>query len=167
MRLFDLFRYDSFFSVWYWGLTVTVWLLVCQRTLGVPHDMVLRGGRLPEVAGRVDVLARIAAERIAGFADAVGAPLAAASGFGLAALGALGFWSGVEAAKALFVLLFPLAIVAVGAMRLARHVRSAGVTGAPLRRILARRRTANQVIAILAILAAAISALGHPPRGGF
>lgn len=163
--MFDLFRYESFFSVWYWVLTVTVWVLVCQRTLGVPHDMVLRAGRRPEVAARVDALARIGAERIAGIGETLGMPLAAAAGFGLAALAVLGFHTGIEAAKASFLLLFPLGIVAVGAVRLARHVRGAGLTGAPLQRALGRRRSANQVIAILAIIAAAIAGLGHPPPG--
>ena len=163
--LFDLFRYESFFSVWYWVLTVVVWALVCQRTLGVPHDMVLRAARRPEVAARVDALARIGADRTAGVGDALGAPMAAAAGFGLAVLAVLGFHFGLEAAKASFLLLFPLAIVAVGAVRAARQVRGAGLTGAALQRVLGRRRTANQVIAILAIVAAAIAALGHPPPG--
>lgn len=163
--MFALFRFDSFFNIWYWALTVVVWTAVCQRTLGVPHDMVLRAGRLPEVAARVDVLARIGAERVAGVADGLGPPIAAATGFGLAALAALGFLYGFEAAKAAFLLLFPLAVVGVGAVRLARAVRGGGLEGEPLRRRLARRRAMNQTIAIAAILTAAIAALAHPPRG--
>ena len=160
-------RFESFFNVWYWALTVLVWTVVCSRTLGVPQDMLLRAGRLPEAAARVDLLARIAAERLAGIADAAGVPIAAAAGFGLAALGTLGFKSGVEAAKAAFLLLFPLAVVGLGALRLARQVRREGLAGAVLRRRLARRRAANQAIAVAAILAAAVTALGHPPRGMF
>lgn len=163
--MFALFRFDSFFSVWYWALTVVVWTLVCQRTLGVPHDMLVRARRLPEVAARVDLLARIGAERVAGLAETLGAPLAALAGFGLAVLGALGFWEGVEAAKAAFLLLFPLSIVAVGALELARRVRAGELAGEALRRSLARRRAMNQTIAVIAILTAAVSALGHPPRG--
>jgi len=165
--LFAHFRYDSFFSVWYWVLTVVVWTLVCQRTLGVPHDMLIRAGRLPEVAARVDALARIGAERAAGISDALGAALAAVAGFGLAALAALGFWSGVEAAKAAFLLLFPLAAVGAGTVRLARNVRRSGLAGEALRRRLARRRSMNQGIAILAIATAAVTALAHPRGMGF
>lgn len=163
--MFSLFRYESFFSVWYWVLTVTVWVIVCQRTLGVPHDMVLRADRLPRVAERVDLLARIGAERLAGIGTSFGAPLAAACGFGLAGLGGLGYLYGVEAAKASFVLLAPLAAVGLGGFELARDVVDQGLTGAALRRRLSRRRAINQGIAILAILTAAITALGHPPRG--
>ena len=35
----------SFDSVWYWALHVVVWTLVCYRTLGVPHDMLIRARR--------------------------------------------------------------------------------------------------------------------------
>lgn len=163
--MFALFRTESFFSLWYWVLTVTVWVVVCQRTLGVPHDMVLRGERLPEVARRVDLLARIGAERLAGLGATLGAPLAAAGGFGLAALAGLGYGWGMEVAKAAFVLLAPLSAVTVGGFELARDVVAEDLSGAPLRRRLARRRAINQWIAILAILAAAVTALGHPPRG--
>jgi hypothetical protein len=163
--VFALFRYDSFFSIWYWALTIVVWTLVCRRTLGVPHDMVLRADRLPEVATRVDLLAAIAAERLSGLTDSVGAPVAAAAGFGLAALGALGYFSGVEAAKAAFLLLLPLSFVALRTVELARDVHRSGLTGPALRRRLARRRLLNQAIAILAMLTAAVAALGHPPRG--
>jgi len=160
-----LFRYESFYSVWYWALTVLVWTAVCHRTLGVPHDLILRAARLPEAAARVDLLARIAAERIAGIGDAAGVPIAAACGFGLAALAALGFRNGVEAAQAAFLLLFPLAIVGIGILRLARNVRRTGLSGEALRRRLSRRRMLNQAIAIAAMLAAAAVALSHPPRG--
>jgi hypothetical protein len=163
-RLFSLFSFTSFFSIWYWVLTVLVWTLVCYRTLGVPHDMLLRGQRLPEVAERVDLIAGIHAQRIAALADRAGVPAAALMGFALAALGALGFLTGIEAAKASFMLLFPLSLAGAGVLRLALQVRRKGLHGEGLRRRLMRRRTMNQVIATLAILTAAVAALGHPPR---
>ena len=78
----------------------------------------------------------------------------------------IGFRHGVEAAKARV----PAAVPARrgrGRARCGWRATSAarGLTGAPLRRMLARRRTANQIIAILAILAAAASALGRPGVG--
>jgi hypothetical protein len=162
--LFSLFSFVSFFSIWYWALTVLVWTLVCYRTLGVPHDMLLRAGRLPEVAERVDLIAGIHAERVGAIADRAGVPVAAAIGFALAALGALGFVTRIEAAKAAFILLFPLALAGVGILRLALQIRRKGLHGEGLRRRMLRRRTMNQVIAVLAILTAALAALGHPPR---
>lgn len=163
--MFSLFSYDSFFNVWYWVLTIVVWTAVSQRTLGVPHDMLLRAERLPVAAERVDLLAGIAAERLGAIADRAGVPAAAAIGFALAALAALGFLTGIEVAKAAFLLLFPLALVGVGQVRLALQVRRTGLRGAGLRQRLARRRTLNQAIAVIAMLTAALAALGHPPRG--
>jgi hypothetical protein len=160
----SLFRYESFFNVWYWALTVVVWTVVCHRTLGVPHDMIVRAGRAPEVAARIDTLAAIAADRAAGLWDAYGPPLAALGGFGLAVIGTLGFWSGVEAARAAFLIALPLAFVWIGAVRLARRVRRLGLRGEPLRRSLSRRRAMNQAIAIASMLTAAVVALAHPPR---
>lgn len=161
--MFALFRFDSFFSVWYWVLTVAVWTLVCHRTLGVPYDMILRARRLPEVAGRVDALAHAAAARLGGVRDRAGAPLAALAGFVLAAVAALGFATGLEAAQAAFALLFPLTLVWLSTMRLAMTVRRHGLRGPDLRRFLARRRLWNQIIAIVAILCAAVLALAHAP----
>lgn len=162
-----VFRFDSFFNVWYWALSVVVWTIVCQRTLGVPHDMVIRAARLPEVAARVDLLARIGAERVAGLGDALGATAAAAGGFGLAGLATLAYLYRIEAAEAAFLILFPLAIVWIGLLRLARQVRSKGLSGERLRRRLSRRRIFNQAIAMMALVSAAVAALGYPPRLGF
>ncbi len=162
--MFALFRTESFFNIWYWILTVTVWTAVCHRTLGVPHDMVLRAARLPGAARRVDLLARIGAERLTGVAESFGAPLAAAAGFGLATLAGLGYVWGNEPAKAAFVLLAPLSAAALGGFELARDVIAQNLAGEALRKRLARRRMLNQSIAVLAILFAAVTALGHPPR---
>ena len=84
--VFEIFAAASFVSVWYWVLHVVVWTLACYRTLGVPHDMLLRARRLPEIAGRVDLLAGLAAARIGGIHDRLGVPLAAGAGFLLAAV---------------------------------------------------------------------------------
>lgn len=163
----SVFSFVSFFSVWYWVLSVVVWTLVCQRTLGVPHDMALRAARLPEVAARVDLLARIGAERTAGIGEAIGAAGAAAAGFALAGLATLAYLYRVEAAEAAFLLVFPLAIVWAGLLRLARQVRAKGLAGEALLLRLSRRRMINQAIAMAAMFSAAVAALGHPPRFGF
>lgn len=162
--MIEPFSSDSFFNIWYWVLTIAVWTQVSHRVLGVPYDMILRARRLPQVADRVDVLARLAAWRVASAHDRMGVPLAALAGFGLAVLGALGFLNGIEAAQAAFALLFPLALVSVATVRLALDIRRTGAQGEALRRLLARRRVWNQVIAVAAILSAAVLALAHPPH---
>lgn len=161
--MFGAFDYTSFFSVWYWVLTVTVWTQVCHRTLGVPYDMILRAERLPETAAEVEVMARIAAERITAIHNAAGTWLAGMLGFCLAALAVLGFASGFESARAGFILLLPLSIVLLFTVRLALYIDRTGITGAELRRRLSRRRAWNQAIAIAATLLAAFVALLHQP----
>jgi uncharacterized membrane protein len=161
--LFGLLSTESFYSVWYWALTVYVWTLVCHRTLGVPYDMILRAERLPEVAEEVDRLAWIGIARIAAAARGLGVLAAAGAGFALAVLATLGFGLGSEIAQAGFMLLAPLALVAAATARLALRLARAQATGSELRRCLARRRLWNQVIALAAILAAAVVALGHHP----
>jgi hypothetical protein len=153
----------SFLSIWYWVLSVTLWTVACHRTLGVPYDMVLRAGRLPQVAERVDDLAHITAERLGGIHDSFGVPLAALAGFVLAALAAIGFGTGIEVAQAAFMLAFPLAVVGYSSLRLALAVRRRGTRGAELRQVLARRRLWHQAVAVLALLAAAMVGLAKHP----
>ena len=161
--MFGPFEYTSFFSVWYWVLTVTVWTQVCHRTLGVPYDMILRAGRLPEGAADVEAMTRIAAARITAIHNAAGTLLAGLLGFVLAALAVFGFVSGIEPARAGFILVLPLSVVLLCTVRLALYIDRTGVTGAELRRRLARRRAWNQAIAITATLLAAFIALLHQP----
>lgn len=154
----------GFLSIWYWIMTLAVWTSVCHRTLGVPNDMVLRARRLPEVADRVDDLARITSARIGGIYDAAGIPLAALAGFGLTALFVAGFVSGLEFAKAAFVLAFPLSIVGYSTLRLALAVRRKGQAGNDLRRSLVKRRIWHSLIAWTALAAAVSTALvEHAP----
>jgi hypothetical protein len=161
--VFATFDYASFFSIWYWILTVTTWAQVCHRTLGVPYDMILRAERQPAVAAEVDALAAIGAARVAAIHRALGIWLAALIGFVLAVLGFLGYVAWIEAAQAAMLLLLPLAVVSIETARLALLVEASGMRGAALRRSLARRRAWNQVIAIIATVTAALSALGHHP----
>lgn len=154
----------TFESPWYWVLHVVVWTLACTRTLGVPQDMLIRARRLPEVAARVDLLAGLAAGRLAGMADGFGPAGAAATGFLLAALAGLGFWNGIEAAQATLCLLAPLAAIAFSKIRLALWIRASRLVGPRLVLALAWRRTCHQVIAVLAMLAAiALAATLHRP----
>lgn len=162
-RVFAAFDYTSFFSVWYWVLTIGVWAQVCHRTLGVPYDMILRAERLPGVAAEVDQLAGIAARRVAAIHRAVGSWAAGLLGFLLAALAVLGFVNWIEPAQAAFLLLLPLSVVQLQSVRLALQIDRTGMRGDDLRRRLGRRRAWNQTIAIAATFFAALVAMLHHP----
>jgi hypothetical protein len=155
----------GFDSLWYWVLHVVVWTLVCYRTLGVPHDMLLRARHDPAVAERIALLAGLSAERIAGIHDLAGTAVAALAGFVLAALAALGFLTGLEGAQAAFVLLLPLAAITYSKLRLAVFLRGRKTPILHLVVMLSRRRFWHQTIAVAAMLAAAALAWSlHPPR---
>lgn len=162
--MFQFFAAASFQSPWYWALHVVVWTMACYRTLGVPHDMLLRARRHPDVAERVDVLARLAAVRTCGVYDRVGVPLAGLAGFVLASVFALGFLSGIEAAQAAFAILLPVAVIFYSKLRLALAIKRRRMTGPELVLALSRRRVWHQFFAIWAMLGAAAIALAlHPP----
>lgn len=150
---------SHFDSAWYWLLHVVVWAVVCARTLGVPSDMLLRARRDSDAAARVDLLAGITAERLAGLADRVGPVLAGGAGFVVAALAGLGFWTGIEAAQAVFFLAAPLAAIGYSSVRLALWVRRRGLVGPRLVLALGWRRTCHQAIAVVAVLAAIATAV--------
>ena len=155
----------SFDSVWYWVLHLVVWTLVCARTLGVPNDMLFRARHEPETAARVELLAGLGAERLAGIHAVAGVPLAAATGFVLAALAALGFVTGLEGAQATFMLLAPLAAIAYSKLRLALFLNGRRVRRPRLVLMLSRRRFWHQAIAVTAMFATAALAWSlHPPR---
>jgi hypothetical protein len=162
--VFQFFAAASFQSLWYWTLHVVVWTLACYRTLGVPHDMLLRARRQPEVAARVDELAHLACERVGGIYDTLGVPLAALAGFLLAGVFAMGFLSGIETAQAAFAIMLPLAVITYSKLRLALAVRRKRMVGPELVLALARRRVWHQFFAVLAMLGAAALAMTLHPR---
>jgi hypothetical protein len=161
--LYQSFAAAGFQSVWYWVLHVVVWTVACYRTLGVPHDMLLRARRMPEIADRVNTLAHLSSERMGGIYDGAGVPLAAAAGFLLATVAALGFVNGLEVAQAALMILLPLALIGYSKLRLALYIRRSRIRGARLVVLLARRRFGHQLLAILAMLAATVLALAHRP----
>jgi len=74
----------------------------------------------------------------------------------LTSLALLGFVYWVEFAQAVFLLLFPLSIVALLSLRTARRIRARGAKGEELRRILMRHRFWTQVIGMISIFVTAM-----------
>lgn len=162
MNLYSMMRFDSFFNVWYWIATTVIWVLVCWRTLGVPHSVVLAASRDdPAAVEEAGVAALQTARRLEALRHGLGPILAALAGFGLAVLAVLGFGLGVEPALAAFMLLFPLALVAAATLGLAREVAGGELRGEALWSRLGRRRMWNQIIAILSMLTASIAGILH------
>lgn len=158
------FGVSSFESIWYWVLHMIVWTLVTQRMLGVPHDMLVRARRSPEIAGKVEILALVHTGRLAALYDALGIAAALLGGFFLSALFVIGFLNGVELAQAVFLLVFPVSIVAYSTASVALRIERRNYRGDMLLRILARRQFWHQVIAVAALIGALGVALSHHPR---
>lgn len=161
------FSTTSFFSIWYWVLLIFVWTLVCHRTLGVPYDMLLRARRLPDIAARVEGIAQNKILRIGAVYDRAGPALAAAAGFGLSGLGVVGFGVGHELALAVFMLLFPLAVVSVASVWCALRLRRRSAAGRELLRAMSWLRLFNHMVGLLTFAAIAVLSLWHLPRTAF
>jgi hypothetical protein len=160
----DAFGVSSFQSVWYWAMHVVVWTLCTHRTLGVPYDMLLRARRLPEVALRVETIARFHAERVAGLYHVLGTTAALLAGFLLAGLFGFGFLIGVELAQATFLILFPLAVLTYSTVSTALKIWRRGFRGDLLVQILSRRHFWHQMVAVCAMLGAFAAAVAEHPR---
>ncbi len=147
----------SFSNLWYWIALAVLWSTTSHWVLGVPFDMVLRARREGGEAQRdLEDMVRINTGRILHIADALGPWLLAGASFVLTSLALLGFRYWVEFAQAVFLLLFPLSIVALMSLRTARRIRGAGARGEALRRMLMRHRFWTQVIGMISIFVTAM-----------
>ncbi len=161
MSLFDnvfvLIDTRSFSSVWYWIALAVMWSTVSHYTMGVPHDLITRARRRggmaaedAEVMTHVQVRRRLTAMRSAGHWI---------TGFvatALTVLLVLGFGYGVELAQAIFLLLAPLSLTGVLALRTALRIEAGDERGEALWRRLGRLRLATQVTGMVSIFITAM-----------
>ena len=162
--LIQAFSTASFQSLWYWIFSVTAWIVVVNRPMGVPYGLVLRAQRDNKAAAHVDDLGRISAERLSAFHDRSGVATSALMGFVLACLLILGVVTRIELARAALALLFPISIVGYSNLRLALAVKRKRMQGADLRRSLTKRWFWHSLIAGAAMFAAAGLAVRDHPR---
>ncbi len=147
----------SFTSVWFWIALAVMWSTVSHYTLGVPQDLISRARRRGgQDAADVDVLAHIQARRRLAVMRSAGHWVTAFVATALTVMLVLGFGYGVEIAQALFLLLFPLSLTGVLALRAAARIEAFDERGAVLWKRLSRLRFWTQVIGMLAIFVAAM-----------
>lgn len=155
--IFELIDMRSFSNLWYWIALAVLWSTVSHWVLGVPFDMVQRARRQGgEAESDLRELVRINVNRIAYIADTAGVFILGASSAAITALVLLGFWYGLEFAQALFLLVFPTAIVGVLSLRQARRLRATSPEGEALFRALHRHRFWTQVIGVISIFITAL-----------
>lgn len=153
--------FESFSSIWFWIITSVAWSVTCHITLGVPYDLLTRAERQGgQAATDVDRLAQIHARRLSGYFEkshsrVIGVTVLT---FVLAILGTFGLYYSYELATAIFVLMVPLILVQILAVRLAFRVLRDGLEGEALRSVLFKRRFWNQIIGLISIVTIAAAA---------
>jgi hypothetical protein len=147
----------SFSNLWYWIALAVLWSSVSHWVLGVPHDMIQQARREGgQVLADVEDLARININRLLRVVDRGALMLVGATGFWLSTLTVLAFYYHIEFAKALLLLIGPLAIVLWVSVIECRRIAAGANQGEALLRRLTIHRRVVQVIGILSITVTAL-----------
>ena len=154
--LFEVIDMRSFSNLWYWIALAVTWSTTSHYVLGVPFDMLQRARRQ---GGRADAdfeaMAHINANRLNDIRLMAGVWLVVLASMVISSLAVLGFWYGVEFAQAVFLIAFPLSIVAGLSFRVAQWIATTRETGEPLKRRMIRHRFVTQIIGMLALVVTA------------
>jgi len=117
----------SFSNLWYWIALAALWSTASHWVIGVPFDMVTRARRGHERSSHdMRVLAEVNVARILTIIEISGPWLAGFSAFLITGLGVLGWAYQVEFAQAVFLLAFPMTLVALLTIHTARGLRATG-----------------------------------------
>ncbi len=147
----------SFSNLWFWIALAVLWSSVSHWVLGVPYDMIVqaqhKGGQAQE---DVQDLVRIYVKRLTYIHQTAGLWLIGVISFALCVMLVLGFFYAVEFAQALFLLAFPMSVVAALSLRTAYFIEAAQPIGEPLYKILMRQRLYTQVIGMISIFVTAL-----------
>jgi len=154
--VFELIDMRSFSNLWYWIALAVLWSSTAHYVLGVPFDLVQRAARS---GGQADAdlrdMVRINVNRILYIAGAAGIWLVALGSCLLTVLASLGWGYGNEFCQALFLLLFPLSLVALLSSHTARHIHANAIQGKALYKRLKRHRFFTQAIGMVSIFVTA------------
>lgn len=170
--LFEVINMRSFSNLWYWIAIAVTWSTVSHWVLGVPFDMLQRARRQGgEADADFETMVRINVNRLEYIRQVSGVWLVVFGSMVLSALGTLGFAYGVEFAQAVFLVAFPLSIVAGLSFRAAAQIAEREVAGEALKRRLIRHRVTTQVVGMIALVTTAFWGMWQNLRlgafGGF
>jgi hypothetical protein len=151
--IYEMIELRSFSNLWYWIALAVMWSSASHWILGVPYDMVHRAQRNGGQAERdLEDVARVNVNRLLYIAEVSGPWLVALSCFVLTGLAMLGFGYFMEIAQAVFLLLFPMALVSLISFATARRIAREAASGQELRRRLAFCRLYIQMVGVVAII---------------
>jgi len=147
----------SFSNLWFWIALAVMWSTASHWVLGVPFDMVLRARRHGgQTAQDLEDLVRINTNRMLYIARVSGLWMLGLGCFLLTALAISGFMYGLEIAQALFLLGFPMSVVALISLSTSRLIQQEEATGELLRKRLTRHRLYVQLTGVVSIFVTAL-----------
>lgn len=150
--VFELIDLRSFSNLWYWIMLAVIWSSASHWILGVPYDLVLRARRKGgQYEDDLQDLVRINVSRLLFISRSSGLALMSFACFLLSSLAVMGFYYRYEFAQAVFMFLFPLAIVGLLTLATARGIESQDLSMDDLYQRLARHRVHVQLIGMLSI----------------
>lgn len=171
--VFEVIDLRAFSNIWYWVGLAVLWSTVSHWVIGVPFDLVLRARRRkpPEAMNDLHDITRVNVNRILYIAEVSGSWIALIVSSLLTVLVLIAVLYDVEFAQAVLLLLAPMPILFLLAIRTAKKIRAQAVQGDALVKILTRHRFFTQLLGVVAIFAAAMFGmyknLHIGPFGGF
>lgn len=155
--IFELIDMRSFSNLWFWISLAVLWSTASHWVLGVPFDMVLRARRNGgQTEQDLEDLVRINTNRMLFIARVSGLWILGLGCFLLTGLGITGFVYRLEIAQALFLLGFPMSIVALISLSTAHLIQQEGSSGELLRKRLTRHRLYVQLTGVVSIFVTAL-----------
>ena len=150
--ILEFIVFETFSSIWYWMAVAVTWAVVSHWVLGVPFDVILRARKAgPEAMDDLEALFRTHVRRLIWIEDFAGPFVIATTAFALTAIGMAGFYYGMELAQGVFLIGFPVTIVAIITQRACRRFTANPPAREDLARELLRLRIVIQVIAAISI----------------
>ncbi|WP_291726945.1 component of SufBCD complex [Leisingera sp. F5] len=154
--IYEMIELRSFSNLWYWIALAVLWSTASHWILGVPYDMVQRAQRNGGQAERdLEDIVRVNVNRLLYIAEVSGPWMVALSCFVMSGLAVLGFVFLLEIAQAVFLLVFPMAVVGLISFLTARRISQEGARGEVLRKRLAFCRLYVQVVGVISIVVTA------------
>ena len=155
--VYQLIDLRSFSNLWYWIALAFTWSRTSHWILGVPWDMVQRARR---IGGQAELdfqmMLRVNLNRMGYISHVAGAAAIAIAAALLTSLGILGFGYGIEFCQALFLIVFPMSLVGLMSLRMARWIDTGGIEGPALHRALNWHRIRVQAIGLISIFVTAM-----------
>lgn len=148
----------SFSNLWYWIGLAVLWSSVSHWVLGVPYDMILRAKREKTGLAMQDLqdIVRVNVNRILLISEVSGSWLLLLGSTVLTLLAVTAFVYNFEFSQAVFLLVMPLAILALMSNWTARKIRRDHDQGMALVKRLSRHRQLTQLIGVVSIFVTAM-----------